>query len=107
MDAVPVATDDAGGLQTSYWADYKRVLPQLDAPEAIGREAARRAVRMLGAKKVKSQKVPVIFDPLMAASFVGNVASAASGDAIFKKSSIFVGKLGKKIAAPAVTLVDD
>lgn len=107
MYAVPVATDEAGGLQTSYWVDYKRFLDQLDSPEAIGREAARRAVRMLGAKKVKSQKVPVIFDPMMAASFVGNVAGAASGDAIYKKSSILVGKMGKKIAAPDVTVLDD
>jgi PmbA protein len=107
MYAVPVATDEAGGLQTSYWVDYKRYLGQLDAPEAIGREAARRAVRMLGAKKVPSQRVPVVFDPMMAASFVGNVAAAASGDAVYKKSSIFVGRLGKKVAAERVTLVDD
>jgi PmbA protein len=107
MYAVPVASDEHGGLQTSYWVDYKRFLGELDTPEAIGREAARRAVRMLGAKKVKSQKVPVVFDPMMAASFVANVAAAASGDAIHKKSSIFVGKLGKKVAAPGVTLVDD
>ncbi len=105
--AVPVATDAAGGLQTSYWVDYKRFLKELDTPEAIGREAARRAVRMLGAKKVKSQKVPVIFDPMMAASFIGNVASAASGDAVYKKSSIFAARLGKKIGAREVTIVDD
>ncbi|MBX5482535.1 MAG: TldD/PmbA family protein [Myxococcaceae bacterium] len=107
MYAVPVATDGHGGLQTSYWVDYKRFLDELDTPEAIGTEAARRAVRMLGAKKVKSQKVPVIFDPLMAATFVGNVAAAASGDLIFKKSSIFVGRLGKKVGASGVTIVDD
>jgi PmbA protein len=62
---------------------------------------------MLGAKKVKSQKVPVIFDPMMAASFVGNVASAASGDAIYKKSSVFASRLNKKVAAGEVTLLDD
>jgi PmbA protein len=107
MYAVPVATDSAGGLQTSYWVDYKRFLSELDSPEAIGREAARRAVRMLGAKKVKSRKVPVVFEPLMAASFVGSVAGAASGDAIYKKSSIFASRLGKAVAARTVTIVDD
>lgn len=107
MYAVPVATDSEGGLQTSYWVDYKRFLSQLDTPQAIGEEAARRAVRMLGAKKVKTQRVPVIFDPMMAASFIGNVAGAASGDAIYKKSSIFTGRLGKKVAAKEVTVVDD
>lgn len=104
--AVPVASED-GQLQTSSWVDYKRFLSDLESPEAIGREAARRAVRMLGARKVKSQKVPVIFDPLMAASFVGTVASAANGEAIFKKSSIFAGRKGEQLGASNVTIVDD
>jgi PmbA protein len=104
--AAPVATDGSQ-LQTSYWVDYKRHLGALDSAESVGREAARRAVRLLGAKKVKSQKVPIVFDPLMAASFVGQVAAAANGDAIFKKSSIFAGRLGKKIAAERFSVVDD
>jgi PmbA protein len=102
----PVASEN-GQLQTSYWMDYKRFLGDLDSPEAVGREAARRAVRMLGAKRVKSQQVPVIFDPMMASSFVGNVAAAADGNAIYKNSSIFVGKLGKRLAPESVTVVDD
>ena len=104
--AVPVASQ-GDQLQTSYWVDYKRFLKELDSPESIGKEAARRAVRMLGAKKVKSQKVPVIFDPMMAASFVGSIAGAANGDAVFKKSSFFAPLLGKTIAPNTVTVVDD
>ncbi|MFL5321205.1 MAG: TldD/PmbA family protein [Myxococcaceae bacterium] len=105
--AVPVAQDSNGQLQTSYWVDYKRFLKDLDSAEAVGKEAARRAVRMLGARKVKTQRVPVIFDQQMAASFVGNIASAANGDSIFKKSSIFAPLLGKKVAAENVSIVDD
>lgn len=104
--AVPVASE-GDQLQTSYWVDYKRFLADLDTPENIGKEAARRALRMLGARKVKTQRVPVIFDPMMAASFIGNVANAADGDAVFKKSSVFAPLLGKSVAAPQVTLVDD
>lgn len=104
--AVPVATDGTQ-LQTSYWVDYKRFLDDLEPAESVGKEAARRAVRMLGAKKVKTQAVPVVLDPLMSASFIGSVAAAANGDAVFKKSSFLVGKLGEKIAAKSVTLVDD
>jgi len=104
--AVPVASEN-GQLQTSYWVDYKRFLSDLESPEEIGREAARRAVRMLGARKVKSQKVPVLFDPLMAASFVGTVASAANGEAVYKKSSIFAGRLDEQLGAADVTIVDD
>lgn len=104
--AVPVAAEGEQ-LQTSYWVDYKRFLNELDPPESIGKEAARRAVRMLGAKKVKSQKVPVVFDPMMAASFVGGIAAAANGDAVFKKSSFLADKLGQSIAPKNVTLLDD
>ncbi len=104
--AVPVAAE-GDQLQTSYWVDYKRFFDKLDTPESVGKEAARRAVRMLGAKKVKSQRVPVIFDPMMAASFVGSVASACNGDAVFKQSSFLASKLGEKIAPSTVTIVDD
>jgi PmbA protein len=104
--AVPVASDGTQ-LQTSYWMDYKRFLKELESPEQVGQEAARRAVRMLGAKKIKSQKVPVVFDPLMAASFVDSIASAADGDAIFKKSSFLAPLFGKRVAGENVSMVDD
>jgi PmbA protein len=104
--AVPVATD-GDQLQTSYWVDYKRFLSELDSAEAVGKEAARRAVRLLGAKKVPSQRVPVVFDPMMAASFVGIIAAAANGDAVYKKSSFLASKLGEPIAPSTVTIVDD
>jgi PmbA protein len=104
--ASPVASEN-GQLQTSQWVDYKRFLGDLETPEKVGQEAARRAVRMLGARSVKSQQVPVIFDPLMAASFVSNLSAAADGNAIYKNSSILVGKLGKRLASESVTVVDD
>ncbi len=104
--AVPVASDGAQ-LQTSYWMDYKRFFKELDSPEEVGREAARRALRMLGAKTVKSQKVAVVFDPIIAASFVESIASAANGDAVFKDSSVFSPLLGKKIAPDNLNIFDD
>ncbi len=104
--AAPVASE-GGQRQTSSWVDYKRFLGDLETPEKVGQEAARRAVRMVGAKRVKSQQVPVIFDPLMAASFVGNLSAAVDGNAIYKNSSIFVGKLGKRLAPESVTVLDD
>jgi PmbA protein len=104
--ASPVATDGEQ-LQTSSWYDAKRFFADLQAPELVARKAAERAVRLLGAKKVKSQKVPVIFDPTMAAGFVTSVASAANGDAVYKKASFLASKLGQRIAPQSVTLVDD
>jgi PmbA protein len=106
MYAVPVASDGAQ-LQTGDWSDEKRFFSDLEPAESIGRKAAERAVRMLGAGKVKSQRVPVILDPTMAASFAATLASAANGDAVYKKSSFLADSLGRAIAPATVTLVDD
>lgn len=105
--ASPVARDTDGSLQTAYWSDYKRKLGDLETPEAIGRTAARRAVRMLGARKVKTQRVPVIFEPQVAASFVSGIAAAVNGDLVHKGASFLGGKLGERIAAKTITVVDD
>lgn len=104
--ASPVATDGTQ-LQTSYWYDAKRFFEDLDSPENVATKAAGRAVRLLGAKKVKSQKVPVVFDPTMAAGFVGSVAAAANGDAVFKKSTFLASKLNEQIAPANVSIIDD
>lgn len=94
-------------LQVSGWFDYQRFLNELESPESVGREAAQRAVRMLGAKKVKSQKVPVVMDPTIAAQFVGTIAAAANGDMVYKRSSFLAPKLNTKLASDTVTIVDD
>ena len=104
--ASPVASEN-GQLQTSYWYDAKRFFEDLASPEAVAKKAAQRAVRLLGAKKVKSQKVPVVLDPTMAAGFVASIAGAANGDAVFKKTSFLASKLGQKIAPAHVSIVDD
>ncbi len=82
-------------------------MPPSRTPAAIGRTAARRALRRLGARKVKTTEVPVIFDPDTAASLVRSVAGAASGPSLYRRASFLLDRLGKRIAAPAVTIVDD
>jgi PmbA protein len=105
--AVPVARDAAGQLQTAYWVDYKRRLADLESPESVGRMAARRALRMLGARKAPTQRVPVVFEPLVAASFVAGLAGAVNGDMVYKKASFLGDKLGKTIAPESISIVDD
>jgi PmbA protein len=102
----PVAEQD-GQLQTASWGDTRRTLSALESPEQIGRTAARRAARMLGARKPKTQRVPVVFDPRMAAGFIGSLAGAVSGDLVWKKSSFLREKLGQRIAPESITILDD
>jgi len=102
----PVATRD-GEMQRDSWYHVTRRRSRLDDPEEIGRIAARRAVQRLGARRVKTAEVPVVFDPEMAASLVRHIAGAASGPALYRRASFLVGKLGERIAAPSITIVDD
>jgi PmbA protein len=94
-------------MQRDYWWSQARAFRDLDQPEEVGREAARRTLRMLDARRVATQQAPVIFAPEVARGLVGAVFDAASGDAIYRQASIFAGKLGEAVAAESVTVVDD
>jgi PmbA protein len=103
----PLAESDDGELQTEFWYDSQTHLEDLEPVEKVGRIAGERAVRMLGAKPVKTQEVPVIFEPMMAAGLVGGIIGAINGDMIYKKASFLLGKLGEPIATPRLTVMDD
>src|SRR5438477_10670081 len=62
--AVPIAQDDAGNMQRDYWYSVARSLSRLDPAEQVGKEAARRTLRRLGARKAKTAQVPIVFDPM-------------------------------------------
>jgi len=100
LSVSPVASDN-GVMQRDYWYSAARHRSALEAPAAIGRTAARRALRRLNARKVKTTEVPVIFDPDTAASLVRSVAGAASGPSLYRRASFLLDRLGKRIAAPA------
>ena len=106
LSVSPVASEK-GEMQRDYWYTAARHRAALEAPEAIGRTAARRALRRLGARKVKTTEVPVIFDPDTAATLVRAIAGAASGPSLYRRASFLLDRLGKRIAAPAVNIVDD
>ena len=107
ISAVPLAADVDGRMQRDYWWSSARRLALLESPEAVGKEAARRTLRRLGARRVATQQAPIVFAPEVARSLIGSLFEAASGDAIWRHASFLAGKVGEAIAAPAVTLIDD
>lgn len=108
VSVAPVATDPAsGGMQRDSWYAVQRKYADLESPEAVGQEAARRTVRRLGARKVATTRAPVIFDQEMAGSLLGNLCSAASGYSLYKGASFLVGHLGQRLAPDYVTIYDD
>ena len=108
MSVSPIATDPVTGtMQRDSWYDVRRKFAKLDSPEMVGLEAARRTVRKLGARKVATQRVPVVFDPETAGSLMGNLCSAVSGYALYKGASFLAGQLDKPLAPEFVTVYDD
>jgi PmbA protein len=102
----PVASRN-GEMQRDSWYSVARWRGALEAPEAVGRTAAARTLRRLGGRKVKTTEAPVVFDPETAASLVRALASAASGPSLYRRASFLLDRLGTRVAAPAVTIVDD
>ncbi len=107
FSAAPIAQDSAGHMQGNYWYSSARTTQLLEDPEHIGRIAAQRALRHLGARKVPTQQVPVVFSPEIARSLIGSIFSAAEGDAIYRNASMFNGMLGQRVAGDNITVVDD
>ncbi len=106
VSAVPVATEN-GSMERDYWYSTARNYKGLEDAETIGRKAAARALRRLGAVKVETQRVPVIFEPRIARSLLGHIFDAVDGRAIYRGASFLAGKLGEKIADEKITIIDD
>lgn len=103
----PMAEDADGKKRTGFHWSAKRHLAEIDAPEVVGREAADRTLRKLGARKIDSQEVPVVFEPDAARSIIGTFAGCIMGGAIWRKSSYLVGREGTRVASEMVDLIDD
>jgi len=104
----PIAQAEPGaGMERDYWYSVARSVEALEPPEEVGRKAAARALRRLGARKVSTRQVPVIFDSETASSLVGHIFAAVRGDAIYRKASFLTGKLGQPVAGENVTVLDD
>jgi len=106
LTVVPVASQN-GVMQRDYWYSSHRKFGRLESPVAVGKKAAERTLRRLGARRVKTQEAPVVFDPQMAASLLRHLAGAVSGSALYRRTSFLLGKLGEQIATCGVSVIDD
>ena len=107
VSAVPIAQDEHGNMQRDYWYSVARSLAKLESAEQGGKEAARRTLRRLGARKVRTAHVPVVLDPMVAASMLEHIFEGVNGDSVYRGASFLAGKLGEQIASPNVTVIDD
>jgi PmbA protein len=95
------------GMERDY--DFSSALhaADVDDPERIGRSAGERTVKRLNPRKVETRRVPVVFDPRVAGSLVGHLASAVNGSAIARKTSFLRDRLGERIFRHGIRIVDD
>jgi PmbA protein len=107
VSAVPIAQDERGNMQRDFWYSVARSLAKLDPAEKVGKEAARRTLRRLGARKAKTAHVPVVLDPMVATSMLEHIFEGVNGDSVYRGASFLAGKLGETIAGANVTVVDD
>jgi PmbA protein len=107
LSAMPIAETEQGSMQRDYWYSSARTLARLDSPESIGAEAARRTLRRLNARRVTTQRVPIVFAPEIARSLISNIFEAANGDSIYRGASFWADQLGQQVASANVTVIDD
>jgi PmbA protein len=102
----PIARD-ANGMQRDDWYTASRVPAELATPERVGDYAARRALARLSARKLKTRKVPVLFEAPLVCGLLGNFVQAASGGALYRKASFLVDALDKPLFADHISVHED
>lgn len=106
--AVEVMADDEDGKKRNdYWYSAERFLHRLESPEEVGRRAAARALRKLGARKVGTRQVPVVWDPQMTCSLLRTLAEVVNGAALYRRTTFLADLEGQPVGSAGVTIVDD
>ena len=105
--AVPIAQTETGAMQRDFWYSVANTLSKLESPEQVGKVAAERTLRRLGARKAKTAHVPIVFDPMVARSIIEHIFEGVNGDSVYRGASFLAGKLGEKIAGDNVSVIDD
>ena len=104
--SVSALAGEGEGTRTGYGFSAGRTISDLE-PEVAATDAVDRAVRLLGAQPVPSQRLPVVFDPLVTRSLLGILGAALNGEAMVKGRTMFLGREGEQVATPEFTLYDD
>lgn len=102
-----VIVGEGDAMQRDYWYTSARSAEDMDPVEQVGRIAGERTVRRLGARRLSTRKVPVLFEAPIAAGLFGSFVSAVSGGSLYRKSSFLPDSIGQQIFAPHVQLRED
>ncbi len=101
-----VIAGEQDAMQRDDWYTTRRCAAELDDPVLVGRIAAERAVARLGGRKVRTGEYPVLFDASLAGGLLGSLVHAASGGALYRKSSFLIDHLGKRVMPDFVHIAE-
>jgi PmbA protein len=96
--------ETGAGMQRDYWYTISRRPDELEAPEAVGRKAARRTVARLDARRLGTRQVPVIFQAEVARGLLGHLVRAISGGSLYRKASFLLDQLGQQIFPTSIRI---
>jgi PmbA protein len=102
-----VVASEGTAMERDYEFSSARYGHDLDSAREVGLEAARRAARRLNPRKVKSAKVPIVYEPRVARTLLGHFASAINGASIARGVSFLKSEMGKAVFAPGTRVIDD
>jgi PmbA protein len=105
--SVGLQAGDTDNRVEDYWFSMKRHFKELEQPEKVAKKAVDRTIRQLKPKKIKTQNVPVIFEPMMTSWLMGFFFACISGISVYQKTSFLADKLGEKIGNSSVNIIDD
>ena len=105
--SVSVIAGSGTAMERDYDYSTSVYASDLKSPIAIGKDAATRAMRRLNPKKIKSAQMPVIFEPRLANSLLSHFSSAINGGSVARGTTFLKDKMGKKIFADNITIMDD
>lgn len=105
--SVSVVAGDGEAMESDYDFTQARHAEDLEAAETIGKSAGERVIKKLGARKVESQSVPVVYDPRISSGLIGHLAGAISGSSIARGSSFLKDRMGEQIFKSGIRIVDD
>jgi PmbA protein len=106
LACMPIAVEN-GQMQVDWWTSRARRWRDLEDPAEVGRIAAARALRRLGARQVATCEVPVIFEARTAQGLLGHLAACANAGSVYRGVSFLAGRLGETRASPGLTVLDD
>lgn len=92
--------------QRDYWYSVARDAADLETAESIGQKAGERSAARLGARKIDTCEVPVLFEAPVASGLIGHFAAAVSGGNLYRKSSFLLNSIGQQVFASAVQILE-